>query len=292
MNDDIERTIEASLRRRAADLGDTGGHLGDVMQRVDRRRSRRRGVAAVGSVALVAVGVAGIGALRGDESVSPAADGPPVSGEASATSVLPDRVWRCTGEFARDMNDQTVSFFERCEAIEPAELGAVTTTLVNDGYPTATAPPTTSFDAPATTTTTIAPTVYIVEAGDTPTSIAERYGVAIGDLSTWNGWDGGADNQLRIGDEVVIWSPWSRSEGSLPPPTTSPGTSLGEQEYVIVAGDSLGAIADRYDVSLEALVNYNDFDGPDHLIKPGDLIKIPPNATFVLPTATTAPPDR
>ena len=52
-----------------------------------------------------------------------------------------------------------------------------------------------------------------------------------------------------------------------------------EQSYTIQSGDSLGAIASRYDITLDQLVNYNQFpNGSSQLILPGDVIKIPPDS--------------
>jgi LysM repeat protein len=52
-----------------------------------------------------------------------------------------------------------------------------------------------------------------------------------------------------------------------------------EQSYEIQAGDSLGRIATLHDITLEQLVNYNEFaDGAGQLILPGDVILIPPDS--------------
>lgn len=65
------------------------------------------------------------------------------------------------------------------------------------------------------------------------------------------------------------------ADGSLEAGTRSPV----EQTYTIQAGDSLGKIASLFDITLDQLVNYNQFpNGANQLILPGDQIKIPPNA--------------
>jgi LysM repeat protein len=51
-----------------------------------------------------------------------------------------------------------------------------------------------------------------------------------------------------------------------------------EQRYIVVTGDSLSKIAERYDISVDALINYNGWDdGTNHLLLSGDVILIPPN---------------
>jgi LysM repeat protein len=64
-------------------------------------------------------------------------------------------------------------------------------------------------------------------------------------------------------------------QGELVEGTRSPT----EQSYTIQAGDSLGRIASLHDITLEQLINFNQFpDGANQLILPGDVIKIPPDA--------------
>jgi LysM repeat protein len=48
----------------------------------------------------------------------------------------------------------------------------------------------------------------------------------------------------------------------------------GAQEYTVQAGDTLGAIATQFGVTVEAIVEANDIANPD-LIQPGDTITIP-----------------
>lgn len=54
-----------------------------------------------------------------------------------------------------------------------------------------------------------------------------------------------------------------------------------EQTYTVVAGDSLSKIAELYDITVEALVNYNGWpEGTSHLLLTGDAILIPPNSVI------------
>lgn len=77
------------------------------------------------------------------------------------------------------------------------------------------------------------------------------------------------------------------------PPNFAPevGTrSPVEQTYTIQPNDGLGKIAALYDITLEQLINYNQFaNGADTVILPGQQIKIPPDALVpgtVVDTAT------
>lgn len=62
-----------------------------------------------------------------------------------------------------------------------------------------------------------------------------------------------------------------------------------EQTYTVVSGDSLSKIAERFDITVDALVNYNGWvDGTNHLLLAGDVILIPPN-TPVLGAGSAEP---
>ncbi|MEO6572134.1 MAG: LysM peptidoglycan-binding domain-containing protein [Ilumatobacteraceae bacterium] len=66
-----------------------------------------------------------------------------------------------------------------------------------------------------------------------------------------------------------------------------------QQEYTVVANDSISKIAGRYDLTMDVLVNFNAWpEGTNHFLQIGDKVLIPPNA--VVPgtgTSDTTPPD-
>lgn len=75
---------------------------------------------------------------------------------------------------------------------------------------------------------------------------------------------------------------------TLPGTTTSlPANAVGtEQVYVVKAGDSPLAVANKYSISLTALLAYNGWVSPAQFPYPGSEIKIPPQAV-VRPTEPT-----
>jgi LysM repeat protein len=60
--------------------------------------------------------------------------------------------------------------------------------------------------------------------------------------------------------------------------------SATEQQYVVVAGDSIYGIASRFGVEPDVLVNYNEWpDRLDHVIRVGDEVLIPPGGRALTP---------
>jgi len=57
-------------------------------------------------------------------------------------------------------------------------------------------------------------------------------------------------------------------------PTDTPAATGGEQEYTVQAGDTLGAIAAQFGVTVDAIVQANSIADPN-LIVPGETLIIP-----------------
>ena len=70
--------------------------------------------------------------------------------------------------------------------------------------------------------------------------------------------------------------------------TTLPAGAVGsEQTYVVQAGDTPLQVANKYGISLTALLAYNALVSPAQFPYPGETLKIPPQA--VAPAASVAP---
>jgi LysM repeat protein len=279
--------LRGSLAHHAEHLGDPSADIATVWSRVDRRRARRRGIAVVGSVVAVAAGAAGIMLVA-----NPNGSTAPLDGSDGSAALA----WACTGPLG---SDGTYDYFDACDQrprpVAPSTMpvSIVGSTIAGSVIASApvlsapaigTAPPTTAFSP------FVSQQQYVVVEGDSYFSITDRFGLEPDALHNYNGWPEGIEHMLVIGEQVLI------------PPTDIATVSTlvyAEQRHAVAPGDSLAAIADRYGVDLNTLVNYNAWpDGLDHPIFPGDVVLIPPGAAAplapqcVTPTAPpTAPTD-
>lgn len=92
---------------------------------------------------------------------------------------------------------------------------------------------------------------------------------------------------------IALFASCGSTEGT----TTDAVAAADSAGYTIVAGDTLSGIADRAEVSVADIVTANGWsDGSDHLILPGDVIKLPQGtsaapANPAVPAATTKSAD-
>lgn len=169
----------------------------------------------------------------------------------------------------------------------------VTFTLTSTNTPTATYTETATPTITATPTFS-APFTYTVQDGDSLTVIAGKF--SLGDdaiplillLNPFNPDTGiGIDPTTQIvipGQVILLPNP----DMQLPTATTIPpdlprGTKI---EYVVQAGDSLGAIADKFNSTIDDIIKENSIENANSLFV-GQILVIPVN--MVTPTATRPP---
>ena len=104
------------------------------------------------------------------------------------------------------------------------------------------------------------PTSYTVRSGDTLSEIAERFDIEVKDLASWNGLKG---DMLPAGKVLVLSAPKSAPSSSS---TTSSTT------YKVKSGDSLGAIADKFDTTVANLQALNHLKSTT--IQPGQTLVV------------------
>ncbi len=125
--------------------------------------------------------------------------------------------------------------------------------------------------------------VYLIQAGDTLSEIAEAHDTDTGTIISLN--PGLNPNLLWIGDEIIVPSgsaPGTSQGSGQPQPTLNAGISSPQPgpdstqtiEYVVQAGDGLWNIADSAGISLETLRAHNPQLVSD-VLHPGQLVYVP-----------------
>ena len=140
----------------------------------------------------------------------------------------------------------------------------------------------------ATATSTPEPIAYEVEAGDTLGAIAKAYGISVAALTEANQIE--VDGVLRVGQVLIIPQESETGPAQVAANVTEPTvTPLVENvSYEIQAGDTLGAIAKAYDVSVADITEVNRIE-EDDVLRVGQVIFIPIKSGAKTPGATAAP---
>ena len=115
-------------------------------------------------------------------------------------------------------------------------------------------------------------TLYTIRAGDTLFSLAQRYNTTVDAIIRAN--PGIDPSNLRIGQVICIPS-------STPGPVPCPGGTL----YTIRAGDTLFALAQRYNTTVDAILRANPGIDPNNL-RVGQVICIPGTGPVPCPGGT------
>lgn len=164
---------------------------------------------------------------------------------------------------------------------------------------TPTATPT--MTATVTNTPTITPTAtasapfeYQVQEGDNCTTIAEQFEVDMEVLLVLNNLSSSCI--ITPGQTILIPAPGQQLPTATPlPPDIAPGTLI---EYRVRGGDSLYAIAEKFNSTMERIVKEtNDYRRENDLdemedevdINVGDILIIPVRIVTPVPTATNTP---
>jgi LysM repeat protein len=161
-----------------------------------------------------------------------------------------------------------------------------TATITNTPPPaTPTATITNTFE-PSMTPTPEGPLTYLVEAGDTLSSIADQFGVDVLVLMAYNGITDA--NQLFVNDELIIPIPGS----NLPTPTALPENLFPGQEieYMVLSGDTLETIAAQFNSTAEAIAKRNEIEDTN-AIGIGQILLVPVNIATPTPTFTPSNPE-
>lgn len=157
-------------------------------------------------------------------------------------------------------------------------------TASNTPLPASATPTITLTLPPSETPTPEGPFAYVVEENDTLFSIAVQFGVTIDALINAN--EIADPNTIGVGTQLIIPSADEELPTETPlPETLVPGTTI---EYMVKTGDNLQAIAQRFNSTVEAIVEANEIDPTDVLFV-GLRLLVPVNIVTPEPTSTPNP---
>lgn len=111
---------------------------------------------------------------------------------------------------------------------------------------------------------------YTVKAGDTLSGIAAKFGTTYHALARINGI---ADPNLIYVGQVLKVTETKKEEPKQEEPKEEPKQETQEVTYTVKAGDTLGAIAEKYGTTYQELARINGIENPN-LIYVGQVIKI------------------
>lgn len=123
---------------------------------------------------------------------------------------------------------------------------------------------------PVTTQTPFGSTqiFHTVDAGDNLRRLSQQYGVSIKDIQRWNGL--GADDPIKLGQKLNIWTDEVGSKPAKIVAADSPTKAVSPKKvgYTIQNGDSLTAIASKFNIEIDDILRWNQIN-PRALLQPG-----------------------
>ena len=139
----------------------------------------------------------------------------------------------------------------------------------------------------STTSSTVAsqPDSYIVQGGDTLIGTANRFGLSVTQLATYNNLSSRAD--LLRGQKLWLIPGKVTAPVSTPAaPSTKPSkSSTATKNYKVKAGDGLIALARQFNITTETLASLNNIGTTDSLYV-GQTLKVPASVDF-MPVSST-----
>ena len=161
----------------------------------------------------------------------------------------------------------TVSALVKANHIKNANLISVGQKLVVS-HQAVTQPTPAPKPAPSTPATG---QTYIVQAGDTLSGIARKYGTTVSALVKANHIKNA--NLISVGQKLVVGHQAVTQPTPAPKPSVSTGSTTGST-YIVQSGDNLSKIAGKYGISVAALTRANQIQNAD-LIIVGQKLTIP-----------------
>lgn len=127
----------------------------------------------------------------------------------------------------------------------------------------------------AATQPTAAQILHTVAAGENLRRIALQYGVTQQEIQRWNGMND--DSILKLGQRLSIWTTNKAAAGatvaSTTTTTTTTKTTTRKVGYTVQNGDSLTAIANRFNVQIDDILKWNTVNSRA-LLQPGQKLTL------------------
>ena len=111
---------------------------------------------------------------------------------------------------------------------------------------------------------------YTVQSGDTLWEIARSHKVGVKELAKWNNMAPG--DSLSIGQSLAIWTKGSKAAS--PAVTRNDSNMVRKVRYAVRNGDSLYAIADRFNVSVNDIRSWNSTVASKRYLQPGQRLTL------------------
>jgi membrane-bound lytic murein transglycosylase D len=152
-------------------------------------------------------------------------------------------------------NENQIYAGQRLSVRKPAAAAASSSTASSSSASAKSSSKTAEVKAP------VAPTTYTVRSGDTLSGIATAQHVTLDQLKSWNKISG---STIVVGQKLVV--------ANAPTPAAAPASTTKTTVYTVRKGDTLGAIADRYNCTIAEVKEWNGLSGAT--IYPGQKLKI------------------
>lgn len=113
------------------------------------------------------------------------------------------------------------------------------------------------------------PLRYKIQDGDSFWKISQKYSIGMRELARWNGM--GTAETLHPGTELLIFKSPVLASSAKPPPRTEVIRKL---NYRVRQGESLSLIADKFNLSINNIKQWNQDLHTRKYIQPGDKITL------------------
>ena len=128
--------------------------------------------------------------------------------------------------------------------------------------------------------------LYTVQAGNTLSGIAYKYGVTVSQLQQWNNITN--PNEIYVGQALKIYTNTSNSSSSGTTKPTNSSSNSSYTTYTVQAGNTLSGIAYKYGVTVSQLQQWNNISNPNEIYV-GQTLKIYTNNSNSSSNSTTKP---